>query len=56
MATATAPELINTSTPVAYAPACASTSALNARVTRIPMPVKITTRGRVARAHSGAMP
>ena len=56
MATATAPDEISTSTPVAYAPPCALTSALNAMVTTNVMSVKMTMSGRFARAHSGAMP
>ena len=55
-ATAIAPELISTSTPVAYAPPCATTLALKMIVTRMVMAEMITTIGRVARAHSGAMP
>jgi hypothetical protein len=54
--TATAAEPISTSTPVAYAPACASTSALKSTVTVNAMAVKTSTSGRVAFAQSGAMP
>ena len=56
IATATAAEVMSTSTPVAYAPPCASTLAPKMIVTKIVMPVKSTTSGRFARAHSGAMP
>jgi hypothetical protein len=44
------------STPVAYAPPWASTSALNSSVTTTAMVKKTSTSGRVARAQSGAMP
>ena len=54
--TATAAEVIRTSTPVAYAPPCASTLASKMIVMRNVMAVKSTTSGRDARAHSGAMP
>ena len=56
IATASAAELMSTSTPVAYAPPCASTFALNTIVTAMVMPVMISTSGRFARAHSGAIP
>jgi hypothetical protein len=56
MATASAAELMSTSTPVAYAPPCASTSARNTTVTTMLMPVMMMTSGRFARAHSGAIP
>jgi hypothetical protein len=54
--TATAAEVISTSTPVAYAPPWASTSALNMMVMRNVMAVNNVTSGRVARVHSGAIP
>jgi hypothetical protein len=47
---------MSTSTPVAYAPLCAATSALNRRVTTKAMAVHTSTSGRTARVHSGAMP
>ena len=56
IATASAAELMSTRTPVAYAPPCASTLALKTIVTAIVMAVMMTTSGRFARAHSGAMP
>src|SRR5437762_2079001 len=56
IATATAAEVISTRTPVAYAPACASTLARKTTVTTIVTPVKSATNGRFERAHSGAMP
>jgi len=46
--TATAADVISTRTPVAYAPACASTSARNSTVTIAQTPVKISTSGLVA--------
>jgi hypothetical protein len=55
-ATATAPEVISTRTPVAYAPPWASTSALNSQVIRNPTAVNARTSGRTARAHPEAMP
>ena len=54
--TATAAEVISTSTPVAYAPPWASTSARKMSVTTKAIAVKTRTSGRVARAQSGAMP
>src|SRR5689334_20304174 len=54
--TATAADVIRTSTPVAYAPPCASTLAWNSRVTVIAMDRNTNTSGREPRAHSGAMP
>ena len=54
--TAIVAEVITASTPVAYAPACASTSALKRMVTMNEIEIKINTSGRVARAQSGAMP
>ena len=54
--TAVAAEVISTSTPVAYAPPCASTSASKTSVTRNAIAVKTSTSGRTARAQSGAMP
>src|SRR5688572_12262647 len=54
--TAIAAEVIKASTPVAYAPPCAFTSARKRMVTMKQMTVKTTTSGRVALAHSGAMP
>ena len=46
--TATAAEVIKTRTPVAYAPACASTLALNNTVIRKVTAVNSVTKGRVA--------
>ena len=54
--TATDAEVISTSTPVAYAPPWASTSARKMMVTAKATPVKTSTSGRTARVHSGAMP
>ena len=54
--TAIEAEVMSTSTPVAYAPPWASTSASKTRVMTKPMAVKTSTRGRTARVHSGAMP
>ena len=54
--TATAAELINTSTHVAYAPPCASTSALKMIVTANAMAVKTRTSGLVAFDQLGAIP
>ncbi len=54
--TATAALVMSTSTPVAYAPPCASTFASKITVMTNAMSVKMTTSGRVARAHCGAMP
>jgi hypothetical protein len=54
--TATAADDISISTPVAYAPPCFSTSASKMIVTSTEMAVISRTRGRVARAQSGAMP
>ena len=49
-------EVMSTSTPVAYAPPCASTLAWKTRVMRKAIAVKTSTRGRTARAHWGAIP
>src|SRR6478672_1029677 len=54
--TATAAEVISANTPVAYAPACASTSARKRIVTMKQMPVNIRTSGLVAFAQLGAIP
>ena len=56
MVAARATDVISTRTPVAYAPACASTSAPNRQVMKNETAVMINTTGRLARAHSGAMP
>ena len=56
MADAVAPEVMSTSTPVAYAPAWASTSARKMTVIAADTAVNTRTRGRAARVHSGAMP
>jgi hypothetical protein len=56
MVTATAPETIIMRIPVAYAPACALTSALKTSVMMMQTPVKTRTTGRTARLHSGAIP
>lgn len=56
MVTAMAAELMSTSTPVAYAPPWASTSASKIQVTRKATRVKTMTIGRTARAQCGAMP
>jgi hypothetical protein len=47
---------MSTRTPVAYAPPWASTLALKTIVTAMVMAVMMTTSGRFARAHSGAIP
>ena len=54
--TATAADDISTSTPVAYAPPWASTSARKMIVTAKATPTNTSTSGRTARVHSGAMP
>src|SRR3954453_18298737 len=54
--TATAALVIRTSTPVAYAPPCAFTSARNINVTVNAIAVYTSTSGRGARVHSGAIP
>ena len=54
--TASDAEVISTSTPVAYAPPCASTLASKISVMRKAIAVKTSTRGRTARAHWGAIP
>jgi hypothetical protein len=51
-----AAESIRTSTPVAYAPAWASTSARKITVMAKAMAVNASARGRTARVHSGAIP
>ena len=57
IATASAAELMSTSTPVAYAPPCASTLALeDDRDEDGDAGDDAATSGRLARAHSGAMP
>ncbi len=53
---AKAAESISTSTPVAYAPLCASTLAWNHSVMTMAVTMKTSTSGRTARVHSGAMP
>ena len=55
-ATATAAEVMSTSTPVAYAPPCASTSARKMTVTSDGDQREHHASGRRARAHSGAIP
>ena len=47
---------MSTSTPVAYAPPCASTLAWKTSVMTNAIAVKTSTSGRTARAHCGAMP
>jgi hypothetical protein len=54
--TATAAENIRTRTPVAYAPAWASTPARKMSVIAKAMAVNTSVRGRTARVHSGAIP
>src|SRR5262249_353133 len=54
--TATAAEGIRTRTGVAYAPRCAFTSGSKLCVTQRLIRVKTRTRGRFARAQSGAIP
>ena len=54
--TAMAAEVMSTSTPVAYAPPWALTSALKAIVTMNPIAVMTMTSGRAALAQSGAIP
>ncbi len=54
--TAIEAEVIRTSTPVAYAPPWALTSAWKMTVTMKAMTVNTRTSGRRARAHAGAMP
>lgn len=54
--TANAAETIMARIPVAYAPACASTFALNKMVMAIAMVVWMSTTGRTARPHSGVIP
>src|SRR6185312_3107427 len=54
--TAVAAEVINTRTPVAYAPPCASTLAEKTTVITNATVVKTSTSGRTARAQVGAMP
>ena len=49
-------DMISTSTPVAYAPPWASTSALNSTVITNAITPNTITSGRVARAQSGTMP
>src|SRR6185369_2855491 len=56
MVAAIAAEVMRTSTPVAYALACASTFALKRMVTPNATLVKNTTRGRIAPAQLGAIP
>ncbi len=51
-----AADVISTSTPVAYAPPWASTSAWKTIVMRKAVPVKTSTIGRTARDQDGAMP
>jgi len=54
--TARVADVMSTSTPVAYAPPCASTEALNSRVMTTATTVNVMTSGRTARAQPGAMP
>jgi len=49
-------EVSSASTPVAYAPACASTLARKMRVTTTQIAVTSNASGREARAQPGAMP
>ena len=56
MVTASEAEVMSTSTPVAYAPPWASTSARKWIVTTKVTAVKTSTSGRLARAQSGAIP
>ena len=56
MVTANAAEVIRTSTPVAYAPPWASTSARKASVMPNEVSANTSTSGRMCRVQSGAMP
>ena len=56
ISTATDADTIMARMPVAYAPACASTSAWKAIVMITLIVVYTSTTGRIARLHSGAIP